>query len=573
MPTDSSPPAVWPNRTQPSPVSGSGWRSGRGTAANPTWAASPASWGAPTCPWPDWPEATMTPSLTSTKARSWLASRTRPAASSDGRSSSWSGGGSSYWAAPMWKASRWPPSTQSRGTQETAVTEDSMRTAATDATGWRARCPAPHRARSAEQVLEELADPFGPVHDQVGRVQQLGRGLLGADRDPQPAAGLGGDGEGGQVAEVVAGHHQAAGAGLGGHPADGGAFVAADLGAQLPHHPPGHHLQAVGGRDPLGGLADRAGPAGRVGDPAGVDGDRVALVLQVGAALEHRRVGGQVPPGRRDRRPGRPQGPGRRRVLDDRGDGAVEVQADGHLGGPPGQPGGVGGHGPGAGHGRPPAGAGRRGGRLVPVASLALVSLTARAGSRPALASTNVATSSGHGPSQLRSTQELALGTVASRSPARSSSSSATAGHHRAAPSALASRVQATRASRRDQGLGSPASSASSRRRPPGSRATSGPSTFMPRWSVVSQLSSRPVQASTRLGSVAARAARSRASRKQATSCSSRIPVFQSRSARPATWPVVAPGWARSHPAAVARRSPTRAPWNGRLVLMTGTTV
>src|SRR5918995_1347425 len=186
MPTDSSPPAVWPNRTQPSPVSGSGRRSGRGTAANPTWAASPASWGAPT-----------------------------------------------------WKASRWPPSTQSRGTQETAVTEDSMRTAATDATGWRARCPASHRARSAEQVLEELADPFGPVHDQVGRVQQLGRGLLGADRDPQPAAGLGGDGEGGQVAEVVAGHDQAAGAGLGGHPADGVGPVPAGLRAQRPHHPPG----------------------------------------------------------------------------------------------------------------------------------------------------------------------------------------------------------------------------------------------------------------------------------------------------------------------------------------------
>src|ERR687898_801852 len=443
MPTDSSPPAVWPNRTQPSPVSGSGWRSGRGTAANPTWAASPASWGAPTCPWPDWPEATMTPSLTSTKARSWLASRTRPAASSDGRSSSWSGGGSSYWAAPMWKASRWPPSTQSRGTQETAVTEDSMRTAATDATGWRARCPATHRGRSAEQVLEELADPFGPVHDQVGRVQQLGRGLLGADRDPQPAAGLGGDGEGGQVAEVVAGHHQAAGAGLGGHPADGVGLVAADLGAQLPHHPPGHHLQAVGGRDPLGGLADRAGPAGRVGDPAGGGGGRGALVLQAPVHLDpalddllqpvHAQVadpggggvagqvgrrpagdegGGGVAVGQRPEQPDDPgQGPGRRQVLDDRGDGAVEVQADGHLGGPPGQPGGVGGHGPGAGHGRAPAGAGRRGGRLVPVASLALVSLTAGAGSRPALASTNVATSSGHGPSQLRSTQELALGT------------------------------------------------------------------------------------------------------------------------------------------------------------------
>ena len=298
--------------------------------------------------------------------------------------------------------------------------------------------------------------PWGPSTTRSAASSSSRRGLLGADRDPQAAAGLGGDGEAGQVAEVVAGHDQAAGAGLGGHPADGVALVAADLGAQLPHHPPGHHLQAVGGRDPLGGLADRAGPAGRVGDPAGVDGDRVALVLQVGAALQHRRVGGQVLAGGRDRRPGRLQAPvhldpalddllqpvhaqvadpggggvagqvgrrpagdeggggvavgqrpeqlddpgqrpGRRRVLDDRGDGAVEVQADGHLGGPPGQPGGQGGHRPGAGHGRPRAAAGRRGGRLVPVASLALVSRTARAGSRPALASTNAATSSGHG--------------------------------------------------------------------------------------------------------------------------------------------------------------------------------
>src|SRR5918994_487760 len=219
MPTDSSPPAVWPNRTQPSPVSGSGWRSGRGTAANPTWAASAASRGAPTCPWPDWPEATMMPSLTSTKARSWLASRTRPAASSDARSSSWSGGGSSYWAAPMWNASRWPPSTLPAGTQETAVTEDSMRTAATDATGWRAWCPAFHRARSAEQGFEEVADSFGPVDDQVGGVQQLGRGLVRADRDPQAAAQLLGDREGGQVAEVVAGHQQVAGPRFAGDPA------------------------------------------------------------------------------------------------------------------------------------------------------------------------------------------------------------------------------------------------------------------------------------------------------------------------------------------------------------------
>src|SRR5215208_2661655 len=516
MPTDSSAPAVWPNRTQPSPASGSRWRSGRGTAANPTWAASAASRADPTWPWPDWPEATMRPSLTSTNPRSWLASRTRPPSSRDGRSSRWSGGGSSYWAAPTWNASRWPPSTLPAGTQETAVTEDSMRTAATDATGWRAWCPAPHPQRSAEQVLEEVADPFGAVDDQVGGVEQLGRGLVGADRDPQAAAQLLGDREGGQVAEVVAAHQQVAGPGLGGDPADGVALVAADLGAQLPHHPPGHDLQAVGGRDPGGGLADRAGPAAGVGDPAEVDGDGVALVLQVGAACGHCRVGGQVAAGRLDRRPGRlqprvdkdppvddllqpvhaqvagpgsggvagqvgrrpagddghggvavgqgpqqlddpGQGPGRRRVLDDRGDGAVEVQADGRLGGLGGQPGCPGGHLPVGGHGRPPAVAARwppggRWGRLVPVASLALVSLPATAGSRPVLASTNAATSSGHGSSQLRSTHELALGRAARRSPASRSSSSATAGHHWAGSSALASREAATRASRRAQG-------------------------------------------------------------------------------------------------------------------------
>ena len=72
-----------------------------------------------------------------------------------------------------------------------------------------------------------------------------------------------------------------------------------------------------------------------------------------------------------------------------------------------------------------------RGGRLVPVASLALVSLTATAGSRPALASTNAATWSGQGSSQLRSTHELALGRAAWRSPARASSSVA---HRRPPP-------------------------------------------------------------------------------------------------------------------------------------------
>src|SRR5829696_9997626 len=443
MPTDSSPPAVWENRTQPSPASGSGRRSGRGTAANPTNAGGSAprdppepkpeprdaGWpGATTWPWPDWPEATMRPSLTSTNPRSWLASRTRPPSSRDGRSSRWSGGGSSYWAAPTWNASRWPPSTLPAGTQETAVTEDSMRTAATDATGWRPRCPALHPRRSAEQVLEQLAGALRAVDDQVGGVQQLGRGLIGADRHPQPAAEGLGHGEGGQVAEVVAGDQQVAGAGFGGDPADGVALVAADLGAQLPDQPARHHLEVVGGRDPGRGDVDRAGPAARVGDPAGVDGDRVALVLQVGAAGGHGRVGGQVAAGRVDRRPGRLQAPvdldpprddlleavhaqvadpggggvggqvgrrppgdeghggvavgqraeqvdhpgqrpGRRRVLDDRGDGAVEVQADGHLGGPLGQPGRLGGHGPG-GHRRPPP-------ALLPVASLALVSRTA----------------------------------------------------------------------------------------------------------------------------------------------------------------------------------------------------
>src|SRR5829696_2566770 len=415
MPSDSSPPAVWVNRTQPSPVSGSGRRSGRGTAAKPTNAAgsaptgSPAPGpaaggrpGAPTCPPPDWPLATTRPCSTSRYPSSRLARRTRPAASSASRSSRWVGGGSSYWAAPTWKWSRWPPSTLSAGTQDTAVTEDWIRTAATDATGWRPLCPASHPARSAEQLLEQLPDPLGAVDDQVGRLQQPGRGLGRADGDPQAAAELGRDGEGGQVAEVVAGDQQAAGARLADHPTDGVALVAVDLGAQLPDHPAGHDLQLVAGGDPGRGLADGGGPAVGVGDPAGVDGHGVALVLQVGAALLHGRVGGQVAGGGGHRRPGRlqprvdqdaalddllqpvhaqvadpggggvagqvggraagdqghggvavgqgakkidhpGQGPGGRRVVDDRGDGAVEVQADGHPLGLGGQPGDVGG--------------------------------------------------------------------------------------------------------------------------------------------------------------------------------------------------------------------------------------
>src|SRR4029453_7108588 len=81
MPTDSSPPAVWVNRTHPSPVSGSGRRSGRGTAATPTWAPPAVSRAAPTDPRPDWPAATTRPRSTSRETSSRLARRTRPAAS------------------------------------------------------------------------------------------------------------------------------------------------------------------------------------------------------------------------------------------------------------------------------------------------------------------------------------------------------------------------------------------------------------------------------------------------------------------------------------------------------------
>ena len=140
-------------------------------------------------------------------------------------------------------------------------------------------------------------------------------------------------------------------------------------------------------------------------------------------------------------------------------------------------------------------------------------------------------------------------------------------GHSAAGSSARASRVQATRAIRRVQGWRSPAMDRNSGKRAAGSRATSGPSTFMPSWSVVSQLSSRAVQVQpTRAGSVAARAARSPASRKQATSCSSRIPVRQSRSASAATWAAVASRWPRSQrrrwPAGRPRGPRRRAGWS-----------
>ena len=265
---------------------------------------------------------------------------------------------------------------------------------------------------------------------------------------------------------------------------------------------------------------------------------------QVGGRAARDEGGGGVAVGQRPQQVDDPgQRPGRRRVLDDRGDGAVEVEADGHLGGPGGDGGGVLGQGRAAVIGVLPwgrrGGRGRvRGGRLVPVASLACLP-DGQGGQAVLVAVDEGGHLLGHGASQLRSTHELALGRAASRSAARPSSSSATPGHSSAAWPARARRVQATRAIRRVQGWGSAAMACSSRKRRSGSRATRGRARSCPagRWSPSCRAGpSRPA----RSGSVAASAARSPASRKQATSCSSRMPAFQSRSASSATWAGVA---------------------------------
>ena len=160
MPTDSSPPAVCPNRTQVSPTTGSGRRSGRATAANPTNAGGSA------------------PAVrTRTRARRVaggadvalaglavgddaaavdLDEAPQPVGQADppggqqarevvevvGRRVVVLGGA-------QVELSRWPPSTQFRGTQETAVTDDSMRMVRRAGLEELPDAPGPSRTRSA----------------------------------------------------------------------------------------------------------------------------------------------------------------------------------------------------------------------------------------------------------------------------------------------------------------------------------------------------------------------------------------------------------------------------------------
>jgi hypothetical protein len=118
---------------------------------------------------------------------------------------------------------------------------------------------------------------------------------------------LGYRGEGGQVAEIVADDHHVAGAGLGDDPADRVAFVAAHRRPQLPDQLPRDDLEGVLPGDFPGGLVDRAGPLAGVGEPAGVDGDRVLLILQPSAAVAHGRGVSQRLSGGQNRRPRRLQ--------------------------------------------------------------------------------------------------------------------------------------------------------------------------------------------------------------------------------------------------------------------------
>ena len=153
---------------------------------------------------------------------------------------------------------------------------------------------APAPGPSGGKLLQEVEDSGLPLDDEVGLGEQLRRSLLGAHRHPQPfvtlARELGYRGEGGQVAEIVADDHHVAGAGLGDDPADRvPAFVAVHRRPQLPDQLPRDDLEGVLPGDFPGGLIDRAGPLAGVGEPAGVDGDRVLLILQPGAAVAHGR--------------------------------------------------------------------------------------------------------------------------------------------------------------------------------------------------------------------------------------------------------------------------------------------
>jgi hypothetical protein len=121
------------------------------------------------------------------------------------------------------------------------------------------------------------------------------------DRNPEGADALGGElgggREGGQVAKVVTGHHHLPGARFGDHLADGVALVAGHGRAQLPDQLARDHLQPVAVGDLAGRLVDRLGPAAGISDPAGVDSNRIPLVLQPGTAVADGGMLPQVPPG------------------------------------------------------------------------------------------------------------------------------------------------------------------------------------------------------------------------------------------------------------------------------------
>src|SRR5919197_776927 len=104
--------------------------------------------------------------------------------------------------------------------------------------------PSDERAKRAKRLREGASalppqDWFARQREDLQRAAALGDQLLGGA-------------EGGQVADVVAGHHQGAGARGGQHLPDRRALVAPGRGAQLPDHAPGQDLEA----EPLRHLAD-----------------------------------------------------------------------------------------------------------------------------------------------------------------------------------------------------------------------------------------------------------------------------------------------------------------------------
>jgi len=98
-------------------------------------------------------------------------------------------------------------------------------------------------------------------------------------------------GEGRQIAQIVADHHDRTRTGFGDDAPDRVAFVAVDRRSKLPNQPARDHFEAAPSGNVLDRLIDRRRPLVGISDAPGVNGDGIFFVFQECAARDH---GGRV---------------------------------------------------------------------------------------------------------------------------------------------------------------------------------------------------------------------------------------------------------------------------------------